>query len=864
MKKNLPLSALLALLMAAACSVEETGTLVIPDENLVEPVVQDMKVNYVDGLLKVKLTEELESVDAVAALLSDAIPVVAVFPAFPEDPRYPKRHREAGLHLWYTVCYDEEATFTRAAANLSELPGIDIVEGVPEIRSTAVSFNDPQLNNQWHYINTAQRNGYLKGADINLGEAWEFNTGNPEVIVAVIDCGARYTHEDLADNMWVNEAELNGTPGHDDDGNGYVDDIYGYNFCYVNGYSPHGTIVPEDHGTHTSGTIAAVNNNGKGGCGIAGGDGTRKGVRIMTLQIIQARSATQNYPSDAAAAFVYAADNGAVITNNSWGYDGQVPSIREAIAYFNKYAGTDDDGNQIGPMAGGLSVFAAGNDNKTTGYPAQYEEAYAVASIGPDFRRAYYSNYGNWVDICAPGGDQQAYGNFGGVYSCTAASDASYAYYQGTSMACPHVAGVAALAVSAFGGQGFTREDLIEILNDAANPDVYQYNPAYPGRLGIGLLDAGAMFRGNRPEPVTDLSGIANKNSLTLYWTVPEANEGHKVSSFEIYFGAKTINYEIDDVPSGQRISYKFENLEYDTEYNFSVCAVNEEGRRSKNSSVLTLRTEKNKAPVITPLSGTEAVMHPEMEAYLRFSVEDPEEDEWSAKVKGNTIGIGASVTSEKIIEVQFRGASIYNSHGAGRYEAVLYVTDAFGNETSLPLTYTVQEVFTPVLKGVIEDTETDAGEDWQIRLSDYFEFDSKSTVEVQAERADFLSWRIENKILYFTALSAGESTVKIIVKNQAGESAEASFRITVHEVFVETKIYPTAVKDYFYVTAAGNFRLRLLNQAGQTLLSTEYTSVKPSVPVKVEIPSRCSSGVYTVIITLADGTQTQHNIVIL
>ena len=146
-------------------------------------------------------------------------------------------------------------------------------------------FNDPGLSKQWHYINTGDKSIYSKikaGADVNCDEAWKLCTGDPRVIVAVVDNCVQWDHPDLAANMWVNEAELNGTPGVDDDGNGYVDDIYGYNFTKETGELDFSAELM--HGTHVAGTIAAVNNNGVGVCGKEG-QSLPVGVGQPTLKV---------------------------------------------------------------------------------------------------------------------------------------------------------------------------------------------------------------------------------------------------------------------------------------------------------------------------------------------------------------------------------------------------------------------------------------------------------------------------------------------------------------------------------------------------------------------------------------------------
>lgn len=458
---------------------------------------------------------------------------------FPECGRFEERTRREGLHRWYYAQYDPTISATKMAEMLSSCPDIDIIEfslpavsadyrrtGTPqpgtkttraiadEVRDVAFPFNESERTRelQWHYNNRGNvftEQTHL-GADANVYAAWQLSTGNPDVIVAVVDQGVKYDHEDLAANMWINRAELNGTDGVDDDGNGYVDDIYGYNFT-----NDTGTLnfsAEASHGTHVAGTIAAVNNNGIGVCGIAGGSGKGDGVKIMSCEILNESESGSSGAGLAGQirAIKYAADNGAVICQNSWGYTagtisetdwtrGTYSALTRAMEYFNKYAGMDENGVQTGPMAGGIVIFAAGNDAMNERcYPAADPAAVSVAATSFLGSPAYYTNYGPWVSLSAPGGDQMLSATYGGVYSTSVGTDGSSSYegMQGTSMACPHVSGACALAVSYFYGaekrKGLTGEMLRQALLSSTQPvDRYctgSYAP-YRGMMGIGSLD---------------------------------------------------------------------------------------------------------------------------------------------------------------------------------------------------------------------------------------------------------------------------------------------------------------------------------------------------------------------------------------
>ncbi len=394
---------------------------------------------------------------------------------FPYAGRFEERTRRAGLHLWYKVAYNKELDPNEVARTLSNVSGIESVDPVVIPTSCTIP-NDPYWGGLWYLYSPN-----TPDADIDILEAWEETKGNKEVIVAVVDAPVFAMHEDLRDNMWVNQGEYNQNPNEDNDKNGYVGDWWGYNVNYYNGGMPPQNLDGA-HGTHVAGIIGAKNNNGKGVCGVAGGDDKNNGVRIMTCDF-----------SEPIQAIKYAADMGAVICTNSYHFDNLSPESRrlfqEAVNYFVEYAGVDEKGNQTGPMRGGIVLAAAGNDNKEPEpekmIPASLDNVIAVAATSPQQEKSVFSNWADWVDISAPGEQ---------IYS-TVADQAHYGrfYYEasGTSQATPVVAGVAALIVSKFGcsGQpGLKAEEVVLRLLRGVTP--IKNEGDYAGKLGAGIVNA--------------------------------------------------------------------------------------------------------------------------------------------------------------------------------------------------------------------------------------------------------------------------------------------------------------------------------------------------------------------------------------
>lgn len=279
---------------------------------------------------------------------------------------------------------------------------------------TDSSFTDGTL---WGLRNTGQSSG-VAGADIDAVRAWETTTGSTDVIVAVIDTGVRYTHQDLAAQMWQNPGEI-ASNGLDDDGDGYVDNVFGIN-AITNSGNP---MDDHGHGTHCAGTIGASANGSGQHVGVAWS------VKLMACKFLSSSGGTS---SDAIKCINFAVSKGARILSNSWGGGGFSQALSDAIA-----AARD---NNV------LFIAAAGNDSMNTDtsphYPSSYplDNIISVAALDRQDKLASFSNYGlTSVDLGAPGVS---------IFSCTNTSDASYLTLSGTSMATPHVAGVAALVLA--------------------------------------------------------------------------------------------------------------------------------------------------------------------------------------------------------------------------------------------------------------------------------------------------------------------------------------------------------------------------------------------------------------------------------
>lgn len=459
--------------------------------------------------------------------LDDVLEIVGTYQLerlFPVDERTEERTRQSGLNQWYIVRFNGEFGAEQVAKRLQTLGEVQKIDFNRTIKraytgkvkplsrqqmdriamTTRSAVNDPLLGVQWNLINNGdmfvagETIKSVKDADVQVEQAWKRSMGDESIIVAILDEGAFTEHPDLKNSLWINQDEINRSH-QDNDNNGYAGDYYGYNFATNQGLITWDNIYDSGHGSHVAGVIGAQNNNGIGISSIAGGNGNIPGVKLMICQIFSGITGSSSIA--VSRAIKYAADNGAVVLQCSWGYvsgsaneydwgapgfatqeewEAGAPLEKDALDYFTHNAGSPN-----GVIDGGVAVFAAGNeDAPAAGYPGASDDYVSVAATAADFTPAVYTNYGKGTTISAPGGDQDyyydyvddehTYGQVGCILSTVPyhVSETGYGYMEGTSMATPHVSAVVALGLS-YATQlrrHFTEKEIRDLLHSTATP----------------------------------------------------------------------------------------------------------------------------------------------------------------------------------------------------------------------------------------------------------------------------------------------------------------------------------------------------------------------------------------------------------
>lgn len=848
---------IMILLLAASCAKEQAlpTTTDRGTETMQAGETRTIKVRFDEataemvahGLADGGLTTRSAEVNSAISMSG----VISMERLFPYAGEYEERTRREGLDRWYKVVYSASLPETRAKDNFASLPGVEIVQGERKVKNTAI-FNDPRFSSQWDMYD-----GNTPTYSVNAEPVWRnYTTGSDKVIVGVVDGGISLSHEDLAWNCIAGGS------------NGSRNFITG-------GYN----ITGSEHGTHVAGTIAAVNNNGKGISGIAGGNyatGT-KGVRLMSCQIFDDNS---DKTGDTEVAIKWAADHGAVIVNNSWGYtfdandDGELTgselqnalaatiehSDKAAVDYFIKYAGCDNNGNQLpdSPMKGGVVIFAAGNDGIANGAPANYDPIIAVGATTKNGAKSYYSNYGNWVDICAPGGD--AYRT--NILSTVPGN--SYGSMAGTSMACPHVTGVAALIVSYFGGPGFTNTQLEERLLSGANPT------AIPTSSRIGpLVDALGSFSHSMsaPAPVEDLTLSATGNVINVQFNVTAdssdiaaysyiaavSEDKDKISGFDptkTNDGVRTVSVNTNGKQPGEEMSAVIEDLGFSTNYYVAVVGCTYAGLYSELSPIKTISTGENGKPVITPSEEGPYTIRAADVKQLTFTISDPENHSVEVAVEEGSAALTYLYYAPKL-QIILRGRNAE----PGTYTANITVHDKYGAEASHKFEYTILPNHAPVVTNPIEDILSyDKVSTFTIDMSKHFSDEDGEELTYMVR--NFVASANGNEVSYSGNLMTvkiseyGLYTMDVVAIDGAGKECRTPLRILVKDKVNPVESYPNPVTDKLTIRTErkAETRIRVTSPSGAVIYD-ETKEVSGYEPVSLNMLS-CAPGIYTLTVS--------------
>ena len=786
----------------------------------------------------------------------DELGIKSIERAFPDAGEFEPRHRKAGLHKCYIIEYSESVAATRASSELLSIPGVERVESQRVV--VPAGFNDPSFSSQWGLYNIS-----YPQYDINVVPVWNnYTTGDPKVVVAVVDYGIDMSHPDLKDNCSAT------------------------NYSSIDHVASVKVENAGNHGTHVAGIIAAVNNNGVGIRGVAGGDAAKgkKGATLMSCEIFRdyvEGGKTKTKQGSIPTAIIWAADHGAVICQNSWSYnydsnhDGKLDETekakamrgevgywdKRAIDYFIDYAGCDKDGNQLpdSPMKGGVVVFAAGNDNIGNGVPSNYDRVIAVAALNSNGSKANYSNYGDFVDLAAPGT---------GIYSTV--TGGGYRNMNGTSMACPHVSGVAALIVSMCGGQGFTNDMLKNKLLKTRRSDIV------PAGMG-GLVDASAALNyGENFKPGTagDVKANVRVNSVDISWTVVANADGYPAYGYKVICGKDKSQVENADpskngaaglltkdisakAKAGSTEKVTFVGLDFSSTYYVKVVGYSYMNVYGEPSPVIEFKTAVNNPPVIESDVSGDIVLRSHEKKVINLVITDPDRHSITADYQPGSPADTFSGLDKGEATITINAPAA----GPGTYTATLTATDNYGAATTLAITYTILANNPPEkIKDASNLLIHNLGETFVLKMNEYFNDPDGETLEYDLSSTDPQTVRLVSNggNVIGTVLKYGSSAIVVKATDAAGSSAEIGFKVLVREPSIEYSAYPNPVKDFLNIGTGSELaetHVRIASQTGRTAFEGTVMS-SAFEPARIDLSGQ-APGVYSVTIRIGGKTHT-------
>lgn len=801
---------------------------------------------------------------------------VKVEQVFDMNNDYTNLKRARGLDRWFIVRFDSTKSVEQVINELRRDPAIEKVHGNVQVAPSQVKytsptrtpinprslrpandgtgylgFTDPYLQYQWHYTTTISRYATFKeGADINLFSAWQKETGDPNVVVAVMDSGIDFEHEDLSASAWQGVDPVTGAT------------IHGRNFYAAEkGSGDPNVIIAGGHGTHVAGTIAARNNNGLGVCGVAGGNGdANSGVRLMSCEIY-GRDGYNETASTAyiVKAFEFAAENGASVCNCSWGYafdrkkylnnanfqrifKTQFDLLKEGIDYFTDIAGCDPQGNKKpnAYMKGGLVVFASGNDSQydIDMIPASYPRVLAVGAFNSLGTPTDYMNKGPWVDVLAPGGTTNSNEVYRGVLSTVPANfdqqftgeypntdftlptDNNYAFAQGTSMAAPHVSGVAALVVSKFGksNPNFTNTDLRQrLLNavKASSPYAVKTDANLAGKMGIGYIDANfALSDPETIKPETPVLNVTDWSTDAIHgyydaqitWNVTAdedaLNPEHTAFAYNIKLFKKddlskpvqTVTRYSYELAVGTPMEENFTELETGTDYVIKMVAYDRFNNMSPEVTA-NFTTRLNHAPAFsTTIADTLVLLDTQPYYHKILPVKDEDGHTWTYTTTELPRGV-------ELKRVDNNFDLLIKVEKTGTYEFSITLTDQIGGQTQQNFVYKVVSHTAPQLVSTLSDVSLfEQGEAAKISLENVFKAMGGNEMQFSATTSNesVVKASVKGNMLTLTPAEKGEATITITANDQGKRtSTTIKVRVTDKNAPDVHVIYPIPAHSY-------------------------------------------------------------------